>query len=115
MVVKRNGLTGGRGESVCRVIIKVATREMAAEDNWLNEERIPAIPFKKDFNYRLKELYSLYEEMCGTGNLLSRFYYGTVLFYEAELNKHGIVKEKRYLVIGQKFSNGIKYHSVTDS
>lgn len=48
--------------------------------------------------------------MGGTGNLLARFYYGTVLFYGAEVNRHRIVQEKRYLVIGQKFSNGMVYH-----
>ena len=60
--------------------------------------------------YILKELYNLYKDMGGTGNLLARFYCGTVLFYGAEVNRHRIVQEKRYLVIGQKFSNGMVYH-----
>ncbi len=91
--------------------IKVATKDMAAKNNWINEKSIPANPLKENFGYWLKELYNLYKDMCGTGNLLARFYYGTVLFYETELNRHGIVQEKRYLVIGQKFSNGTVYHS----
>ena len=95
-----------------KINIKVATKDMAVKNNWINEERTSADPLKEDFNNRLKELYALYKEMCGTGNLLARFYYGTVLYYEAELNKHGIVQEKRYLVIGQKFSNGMIYHSI---
>ncbi len=91
-------------------IIKVATKAMVAKNNWINEESIPANPFKKIFNYILKELYNLYKDMGGTGNLLARFYCGTVLFYGAEVNRHRIVQEKRYLVIGQKFSNGMVYH-----
>lgn len=98
-----------------KVTIKVANKVMEAKNNWINEESITVDPFKEDFGYWLKELYNLYKDMCGTGNLFARFYYGTALFYETELNRHGIVQEKRYLVIGQKFSNGIIYHSVTDS
>lgn len=86
-----------------KINIKVATKDMAVKNNWINEERTSADPLKEDFNNRLKELYALYKEMCGTGNLLARFYYGTVLFYEAELNKHGIVQENVTWLLDRNF------------
>ena len=44
-----------------KINIKVATKDMAVKNNWINEERTSADPLKEDFNNRLKELYALYK------------------------------------------------------
>lgn len=100
---------------MCVINVKVATEDMAVKDNWVNGETVSADLFQKDFNCGLKYLYLQYKDMCDKGNLMVRLYCGQVLFYEATLNSDGIVEENRYLIIGQKFSNSIKYHSVAGS
>lgn len=94
------------------VNVRVATEDMAADSNWTEEQRVSANPFREGFNDKLKDIYSLYREMWDMDSLLVRFYYGPALFYEVKLNECGVVWEKHYLVVGMKFSNGTKYHSV---
>ena len=63
-----------------KINIKVATKDMAVKNNWINEERTSADPLKEDFNNRLKELYALYKE-----NVWYRKSFSQVLLWDSTL------------------------------